>query len=113
MQFSKVDLPQPDDPSRDEEFAIIDVDIQILQNVNGFKGKVEVLHVYGMHLLSLSLRRSRCRAHKQFAGYEIDNKRHQPRQDRGSHVHIIFLLAKGRVDDVIQLHGHRIGSGRV
>jgi hypothetical protein len=50
-------------------------------------------------------------AHEQLSGDEVDRQRHQPGQQRRGHVDVVFLHALHRVDDVVELHGHRILVG--
>src|SRR3954447_9005149 len=47
-------------------------------------------------------------AHEQFAGDEIDDQRDQAGEQRGRHVDVVFLHALDGVDDVVELHGHRV-----
>ena len=40
MTLSSVDLPQPDGPTKDHELAILDIDVDVFQHVDGAKGLV-------------------------------------------------------------------------
>src|SRR6056297_2293009 len=50
-------------------------------------------------------------ADEEFTGEEVDDQRHEAGQQRRGHVDVVFLHALDRVDDVVELDGHRILLG--
>src|SRR6266702_7745383 len=63
---------------------------------------------FARFVIALSLDRAgRNAAHKPAARNEVDRERHDGGQNRRRHVDVIEPLAGRRVDDVVQLHGHR------
>ena len=113
MQLSRVDLPQPDGPSstrnspsptsRLSRFSTDDrpeIERQVLD------GNADALGIHADQPFTAPAAMPRTNS---LAGDEIDDERHEARQDRCGHVDVVFLHALHGVDDVVELHRHRIG----
>src|SRR5690606_30202862 len=109
MQFSNVDFPQPDEPSSTRNSPSWMSRLRFLRTLTAPKesdrSRMETL----LFMDGLPLHCA-CgdAADEQPARDEIDDEGNGARQQRRSHVDIVFLHALNGVDDVVELHGHRI-----
>ncbi|ENN89224.1 hypothetical protein RHSP_52212 [Rhizobium freirei PRF 81] len=91
-----------------QELAVIDLEIEVFQNIDCteiqrkvFDGNAAV-HGSPLHCAG-------CDApDEKPSGHEIDDQRNKTRKDRCRHVDVVFLHTLDRIDDVIELDGHRI-----
>src|SRR5215217_9053669 len=108
MQLSKVDFPQPEGPSStmNSPWAMSRLRCSSTLTLPKLsdRSRMETLCCIGLPLH----RTGSDAADEPLAGDEIDRERHEASQDGRGHVHVVFGRALGRVDDIIEVDGHRI-----
>src|SRR5262249_15482483 len=86
-----------------QEFAVVSVDVDAAQNLEVAVTLRDVADCESCHDLPLD-RTGHQAADEILAGEDIDDERGEGRQQGGRHVHVVFALAGGGVDDVVERH---------
>src|SRR5688572_22709422 len=109
MQFKSVVLPQPDEPSRTRNSPFWMSRLSVSSTVTAPKlNDRSLTDTLTFFMYSPFHCAAGDTADKKPSGNEIDDQGNGPRQDGRRHVDVVFLHALDRVDDVVELDGHRI-----
>src|SRR5690606_11542096 len=108
MQLSRVDLPHPDGPSSTMNSPCAISRSRCSSTLTlpklSDRSRMETLCCMDLSLHGAG----GDAADEQLAGDEVDDEGHETRQHGGSHVDVVFRRPLGGVDDVVELHGHRV-----
>src|SRR5690606_37328126 len=96
-------------PEQNDEFALCDVEIEVFENLDATEVEREVFDGNaGLHR-KLSLHGAGGdAAYEQLAGHKIDDQGHEAGQHGCGDVDVIFRRTLSRIDDIVELNGHRV-----
>ena len=90
-----------------EKLAVLDLEVQAVEDADAAEGDADLAYRDPGHAAQPLTAPAAMPRTNQRPGDEIDDQRHEAGQDGRRHVDVVGALALGRVDDVVELHGHR------
>src|ERR1700743_671796 len=108
MMLSSVDLPQPDGPTRIRN-SPASTSMSIPLRISTLPKVLRTLAIVSAPISSSLHRAGRHGAHEILASNNIDEQRRQRGDQCRGHVHVVFLDRTGRVREIVQADGDRLG----
>src|SRR5471032_2800268 len=108
IMFSSVDFPQPEDPTRIRN-SPASTSMSMPLRISTFPKVLRTLAIVSAPISSSLHRTGRQAAHEILASNHVDEQRRQRGDQRRGHVHGVFLDRTGRVREIVQADGDRLG----
>src|SRR3954452_7152314 len=108
IMFSSVDLPQPEGPTRIRN-SPASTSMSIPLRISTLPKVLRTLAIVSAPISSSLHGAGRQAAHEILASNNVDEQGRQRGDQRRGHVHVVFLDRTGRVREIVQTDGDRLG----